>query len=159
MIAIAGVVGIGWLGLRSMTEKQRAALAPHADASVAAPLASSGPTLVVPIPKAILESAGKTPLARLDVVLRVDGLDLWLDGAPACRDGHRRRVGRAPDGATGSFDEPALSACVAVVRAQRQEARVVAIVTRAGPAVPSTYGDALLAALRRAGIVDVVPAL
>lgn len=161
LVAIAGVVAIAWLGLRSMTAKQRAAFAPdaapHGSESDASP-SGAGTTLVHPIPQAILDDAGKTPVARLDVVIRVDGLDLALDGAPACRDGHHRQVGRAPGGGPGSFDAPALSACVAALRAQKPGARMVAMVTRAGPAVPATHGEALIAALRAAGIADVVAA-
>jgi hypothetical protein len=147
VIAAVAVLGLSWLALRSMTAKQRAAFA---DAGPAvSPVATGLPT----IPPALLGDA-KTPVARLDVVLRVDGVDATLDGAPICRDGHRRRVGRASGGANGSFDEPALIACVRAVKPA--DRKLVALVTLAGPAVPPTFVDALVAALRRAGADDVV---
>lgn len=158
LVAAAGVVVIAWLGLRSMNEAQKKAAAPTTDAQLAAPLVSSGVTMVPPIPPPILASASssKTPIARLDVTLRVDGLDLTLDGAQACRNGSKRMVGRDPGGAVGSFDESALTGCVTLIRGSRPEARVVALVGRAGPAVPTTFVDALVSALKRAGIADVV---
>lgn len=157
ILVAAAIVVSSWLALRSMTDKQRSARGPTADASSRAmPAVSSGVTLVPPIPAAIVADAGKTPLARLDVTLRVDGLDLALDGAQACRDGSKRMVGRDPSGALGSFDEKALLTCVTLVRAARPEARVVAMIGRAGPAVPSTFVDALIAALKRGGVEDVV---
>jgi hypothetical protein len=143
-----------------MTEAQRRALA-SADAAPAPPApesVASGGTIVPQIPFALVADAGKTPIARLDVTLRVDGLDLVLDGAQTCREGNRRMVGRESGGALGSFDEKALLTCLTVVRASRPEARLVALVGRAGPAVPTTYLDALSAALRRGGVFDVVVA-
>lgn len=155
VVAAVGIAVLSWLALRQMTAAQQKALA-NIDAPPAAPAVSSGTTTVPPIPPAILADAGKTPVARLDVTLRVDGLDLVLDGAQTCRQGARRMVGRDPGGAVGSFDESALNACIAQIRGTRADARIVAMVSRAGPAVPTTYVDALSAALHRAGIADVV---
>jgi hypothetical protein len=143
---MGAVIALSFLALRSMTAKQRAAFA---DAGVAQPVPSGLPT----IPPALAGDA-KTPVARLDVVLRVDGLDVTLDGAPICRDGHRRLVGREPGGVAGSFDEPALLACVRAVKPA--DRRLIALVTRAGAAVPTTFEDALVAALKRAGADEVV---
>jgi hypothetical protein len=146
VIAVVAVIAISYFALRSMTAKQRAAFADAGNAQAA-------PTGLPTIPPALVGDA-KTPVARLDVVLRVDGLDVTLDGAPICRDGHRRLVGREPGGVAGSFDEPALLACV---RARKPaEKKLIALVTRAGPAVPATYEDALVAALKRAGADEVV---
>lgn len=156
LVVIAGVVGLSWLALRKMTDTQKELLA-RVDAAVAQSSgATSGQQIVLPIPTQIVASAGKTPILRLDVVLRVDGLDVTADGAPSCRDGNRRLVGRASSGASGSFDENALLACVAGLRQTLPTHRAVALVTRAGPAVPTTYLDALQAALGRAGITDIV---
>jgi hypothetical protein len=145
VIAIAAVIGISFFALRSMTARQRAAFT---DAG-----ASPAHSALATIPPALLGDA-RTPVARLDVVLRVDGLDATLDGAPICRDGHRRLIGREPGGVAGSFDEPALLACVRAVKPA--DKRMIALVTRAGPAVPTTYEDALVAALKRAGADEVV---
>jgi len=150
IVAIGGVVVIGWLALRRMTEAQRARVA---DAGIAA--TTAGSVVAPPIPPALLEDA-RSPVLRLDVVLRVDGLDVIADGAPACRDGTKRLIGRASGDAPGSFDENSLVACVTKLRADRPAARPIAIVSRAGPAVPLTYFDALVAALGRAGVPDVV---
>ncbi|MGZ3456064.1 MAG: hypothetical protein ACXWUG_24670 [Polyangiales bacterium] len=148
VVAAVAVLALSWLALRSMTDKQKAAFA---DAGAA----ENPVTPIVPtIPPALVGDA-KTPVARLDVVLRVDGVEATLDGAPICRDGHRRLVGRAPGGANGSFDEPALIACVRAAKPQGK--KTIALVTRAGPAVPTTFQDALIAALKRAGADEVVP--
>lgn len=149
IVAIVGVVVISWLGLRKMTEAQKALVPDTGAASTASSL------IVPPIPPGLVPDA-KTPVLRLDVELRVDGVDVTADGAPACRDGNKRLIGRASGGAIGSFDEGALVACVTKLRADRPAAQPIAIVTRAGPAVPSTFFDALRAALTRAGVADVV---
>lgn len=151
MVAIAGVVVIGWLAVRQMTAAQRALVA-DSGTSAATTISS---VVAPPILPGLVEGE-KTPVLRLDVVLRVDGLDVTADGAPSCRDGGKRLIGRAADGAPGSFDERALLACLTTLRAGRPTARPIAIVTRAGPAVPETYVDALAAALRRAGVPHVV---
>lgn len=144
---MVAVIALSFFALRSMTAKQRAAFA---DAGAA----QDAPAIGLPtIPPALVADA-KTPVARLDVVLRVDGVDVTLDGAPICRDGHRRLVGREPGGVAGSFDEPALIACVRAVKPEGR--RMIALLTRAGPAVPTTFEDALVAALRRAGAEEVV---
>lgn len=150
IVAIGGVAVIGWLALRKMTEAQRALAT---DAGIAA--ATTGSVFVPPIPPGLIPDA-RTPVLRLDVVLRVDGLDVTADGAPACRDGDKRLIGRASGDALGSFDESALVACVTKLRGDRPAARPIAVVSRAGPAVPLTYFDALVAALGRAGVPDVV---
>ncbi len=151
IVAIAGVVVISWLGLRRMTEAQKALV--HDAGAPASSTVNS--VLVPPIPPGLVDDA-KSPVLRLDVVLRVDGVDVTADGAPACRDGSKRLIGRGADGTIGSFDENALVACVTKLRADRPGAKPVALVSRAGPAVPSTYLDALRAALGRAGVPDVV---
>ena len=149
IIAIGGVVVIGWLALRKMTDAQKAIVA---DAGVAT---ASTNVVVPPITQGIIADA-KTPVLRLDVVLRVDGIDVTADGAPACREGNKHLIGRASDGAAGSFDERALTMCITKLRAERPAAQPIGVVTRAGPAVPATYFDALVAALGRAGVADVV---
>lgn len=156
VIALTAILVISWLALQKMTAAQRARLTP--DAAIAAPPASPGAQVMPTIPAPILSAAAaaKTPVARLDVVVRVDGLDLTLDGAPVCRDGHRRLVGRAPGGEAGSFDETALVACMQGFRAS--DGQLVALITRAGASVPRTFVDALSAALRRGGAHDVVDA-
>ncbi|MBI2395691.1 MAG: hypothetical protein HYV09_39360 [Deltaproteobacteria bacterium] len=153
VIAIVAVVGLSWLSLRKMTEAQRGALVDAAPAQSAAP---AGTPMIPQIPPALRADAGKTPIARVDVTLRVDGLDVTLDGAPACRDGNKRLIGRGSGGAAGSFDEVALDRCLQPFRAARAGSRFVAFVQRAGPAVPTTYVDALAAALKRAQIDDVL---
>ena len=150
IVAIGGVVVIGWLALRKMTDAQRAMIT---DAGVVATGANS--VVVPPIPPGLVADA-KTPVLRLDVVLRVDGVDVTADGAPACRNENKRLIGRASGDAIGSFDENALAACITKLRAERSSARPIAMVSRAGPAVPLTYFDALVAALGRAGVPDVV---
>ena len=158
VVVIAGIVGLSWLALRKMTETQKELLA-KVDAAVAVSGgATSGQQIILPMPSQILANAGKSPILRLDVVLRVDGLDVTADGAPTCRDGNRRLIGRASGGANGSFDENALIACIAGLRQKLPTHKAVALVTRAGPAVPTTYLDALQAALGRAGITDIVVA-
>jgi hypothetical protein len=149
VVAIVGVFVIGWLGLRKMTATQQALAI---DAGV---VSTASSVVVPPIPPGLVEDA-KTPVLRLDVVLRVDGVDVTADGAPACREGNRHLIGRGSDGANGSFDENALVACIRKLCAERAAARPIAIVSRAGPAVPVTYFDALVAALGRAGVADVV---
>jgi hypothetical protein len=153
------VIGLSWYGLRKMTDTQKELVA-KIDAAVTAQTsgASSGQQMVLPIPTHIVANAGKTPILRLDITVRVDGLDVTADGAPACRDGHKRLIGRASSNAAGSFDESALIGCIGALRAQHAAAKPVALVTRAGPAVPTTYFDALKAALGRAGITDTVVA-
>lgn len=153
VVAVVAVAGLSWLSLRKMTEAQRSALA---DAGPADSGAAPGPRVVPQIPPALLADAGKTPIARVDVTLRVDGLDVTLDGAPSCREGNKRLIGRASGGAAGSFDEAALERCLQPFRAARAGSRLVAFVQRAGPAVPTTFVDALSAALRRAQMDDVI---
>jgi hypothetical protein len=132
-----------------MTDAQRALVGDAGGAATAT-------SVVVPqIPQGLVEDA-KTPVLRLDVVLRVDGVDVTADGAPACREGNKHLIGRAADGAVGSFDERALTMCIAKLRTERPAARPIALVARAGPAVPTTYLDALAAALARAGVADVI---
>lgn len=155
LIVIAAIVGLSWLALRKMTETQKE-LVGKIDAAVAQQSGVPGPQLVPTIPEPILASAGKQQVLRLDVVLRVDGLDVTSDGAPACRDGNKRLIGRAPNGPAGSFDESALLACIGALRAKFPTHKPVALVTRAGPAVPETFMDALKAALGRAGVSDIV---
>jgi hypothetical protein len=155
LVVVAGVVFISWLALRRMTETQKALLG-AIDAAVAAHSGALAETpLVPPIPSAIAADAGKQPLLRLDVVVRVDGLDVTANGAPSCRDGHKRLIGRKTGGAAGTFDEGALASCIRRLLADHPNARSVAVVTRAGPAVPTTQFDALTAALGRAGVSDV----
>ncbi len=159
LLAAAFVVGLSWFGIRKMTDTQKELLK-QIDAATAPTSsgASTGQQLVLPIPTHILQNAGKTPVLRLDVTVRVDGLDVTADGAPACRDGHKRLIGRASSNAPGSFDEGALLACIGALRAKQATHKPVALVTRAGAAVPATYLDALQAALGRAGVTDVVVA-
>lgn len=158
LIVAVAVLGLSWWGLKRMTETQKELLGKldGAIATVATSGASTGQQMMLPIPSQILESAGKTPVLRLDIVVRVDGLDVTADGAPACRDGHRRLIGRSSGNAPGSFDESALTACIAALRTKQPGHKPVALVTRAGPAVPATFFDALQAALGRAGVTDVV---
>lgn len=156
VIALLAVVGLTYLAIRKMTETQKELLG-KVDAAVAQSSgAASGQQIILPIPTQILADAGKTNVLRLDVVLRVDGLDVTADGAPACRDGNKRLIGRASSGAAGSFDESALLACISGLRQKVPTHKPVALVTRAGPAVPATYLDALSAALGRAGVGDIV---
>lgn len=162
-IVAAGVLGTSWLALREMNAK----LGSDQDApSSSAPIASGAgdgtrdpsQPLVVPIPSAVVDDAGKQLLARVDLVLRVDGVDVTAEGAPACRSAGHSRIGRDPAGAVGSFDERALSACLRDVLSALGDKRAVGSVTRAGGAVPTTYVDALVAVAHRAGIADVTVA-
>ena len=156
VITALGVLGLSWLALRSMT---RAQVDAHADAAAAAAPTTTvdpgpPPPRVTPIPAAIVVDAGKAPIARIDLVLRMDGVDVSFEGAPACRAGNRSLVGN--HGAPGSFDEGALQGCLGSLRATLGGKVAVATVTRAGPAVPVDFVDALIAATHRAGVVDVI---
>lgn len=153
LVVAVGVVVIGWMAVRKMVSEQSKAM------SVASASANNGAqTAGVPqIPAQLLEDAGKLGALRFDVTLRMDGLDLTIDGAPACRDGHRRKVSRNSGNAPGSFDESALVSCVQLALVSAPQRRPIALIVKAGPAVPSTYVDALIAALKRAGIADVLP--
>jgi hypothetical protein len=158
VLVLVAVVGLSWLAIRKMTDTQKDLLN-KIDAAVSHEAgAPTGSQIILPIPTQILASAGKQQVLRLDIVLRVDGLDVTADGAPACRDGNKRLIGRATNGPAGSFDENALSACIGALRAKVPTYKPVALVTRAGPAVPTTYLDALQAALGRCGISDIVVA-
>lgn len=152
ILVVVGILGIGWFAMRKMVQRQVDA---HPAASSAA--VGGGAPVVPQIPPAIADDAGKAGLVRFDVTVRMDGLDVSVDGAPACRDGHRRKVGRNASNAAGSFDEPALVACLQPLLLQAGAKRPVALLTKAGPAVPGTYVDALVAVLKRTGIADVIP--
>ena len=156
VVVAAGVLLLSWLALRTMGKR----LGDTADASPA-PSATTGrdesKPLVPVIPKEVIEDAGKTPIARLDLVLRVDGVDVSAEGAPACRQNNHTVVGREPNGGgAGSFDEHALRNCLFTVLATLSGKRPVATLTRAGEAVPSIHFDALIAAIKRVGIADVI---
>ncbi|MBL8716892.1 MAG: hypothetical protein JNL79_12900 [Myxococcales bacterium] len=151
LLVVVGIVGIGWLAMRKMVQKQ-------VDAHPAVSSTVGGGVPVVPqVPAAIADDAGKAGLIRFDVTLRMDGLDVSVDGAPACRDGHHRKIGRNSSNGAGSFDEAALTACLQPLLLTAGAKRPVALLVKAGPAVPSTYVDALIAALKRVGIADVIP--
>ena len=155
VVAVA-VVGVSWMGLRAMRraeERSRYAT----DAGATTPTRDPSSPIVPQIPSDLIADAGKAQIARVDLVLRVDGVAVSAEGAPSCRRDNRSMIGRAPDGGLpGSFDESALRACLATVRAQLAGKLVVAAITRAGPAVPADFLDALSAAVRRAGIEQVV---
>ena len=156
LVVAGAVLLLSWLALRTMGKRL--------GDSGAAPPAVSATTgrdeakpLVPAIPKEIVDDAGKTPIARIDLVLRVDGIDVSSEGAPVCRKDAHTVVGREPNGSAGSFNENALRNCLATVVAAIPEKRPVVTITRAGDAVPTTYLDALIAALKRFGFHDVVP--
>ena len=111
LVVAAAVLGLSWWGLRRMTETQKELLG-KLDAAVSegGTGATTSTQLVLPIPSHML--GGKAPVMRLDIVVRVDGLDVTVDGAPACRDGHKRLIGRGSSDAPGSFDEGALIGCI-----------------------------------------------
>src|SRR6516225_3526222 len=91
----------------------------RADAGVTAPTRDPGAPLVPTIPSDVIADAGKTPIARLDLVLRVDGVAVSSEGAPVCRANNHSTIGRDPNGgAAGSFDESALRACLISVFTQ-----------------------------------------
>lgn len=155
VVAIA-VVGVSWMGLRAMRRAEERAR-DAADAASAAPTRDPSTPIVPQIPSEIIADAGKMQVARVDLVLRVDGVAVSSEGAPACRRDNRSTIGReANGGAPGSFDEAALQTCLAMLRAQLAGKVVVAAITRAGPVVPTEFLDALAAAVRRAGIEQVV---
>jgi hypothetical protein len=115
--------------------------------------------IVPAIPSAVLADAGKKQVARLDFVLRMDGVDVSAEGAGTCRENGRSIIGREPGGgAPGSFDESALQKCLSVliVKFAADDRIPVATLTRAGVAVPTTYFDALTTAIKRAGVRDVI---
>lgn len=157
IVVAAGVIGTSWLAVRQLTKS----ISEHAPVADAAPTAfgtgvDPSKPLVPTIPSAIVEDAGKKAIARIDLVLRMDGVDVSAEGAPACRDGNHTRVGRASGGAAGTFDASMLTACITSVLAGIGERVPVATITRAGPAVPSEYVDALAAETKRAGVVQVL---
>jgi hypothetical protein len=63
-------------------------------------------------------------------------------------------VQRAPGGEAGSFDDKALAACLDAARIA--ERKPIALVSLAGPLVPTTFRDALIASLKRAGVADAI---
>ncbi len=157
-VVAGGVLALSWLAIRTMSK--RASDAPVVDAG-ASPTATTGRDdglpLLTPIPSAIVEDAGKPGLVRVDLVLRVDGVAVTVDGARQCYDGPRSLIGREPNGgSSGSFDEGALRTCLLGVIKSAGVRKLVATIGRAGTGVPTTYADALVAAVKRIGIVEVV---
>ena len=154
VVVVLAVLILGWLALRQMTKSQETAY------QQGHPSATTGrdPSLpiVPPIPSQIVADAGKTGVARLDLVLRMDGIDVSSEGAPSCRAHNKTLVGRELGGSAGTFDERALAGCLTSLVLQYGERKPVAVVTRAGDAVPKTHLDALVAAVKRIGIADVV---
>ncbi|MEO7092710.1 MAG: hypothetical protein ABI175_05635 [Polyangiales bacterium] len=156
VVVAGGILLVSWLALRTMGQR----LGEGADAG-AAPSATTGrdesKPLVPMIPQQIVADAGKTPIARIDLVLRVDGVDVSSEGAPACRQDNHTTIRREPStGTVGSFDEGALRTCLLQVMTTIQGKRPVATLTRAGDAVPTTYFEALVAAIKRTGVTEVV---
>ena len=158
LVVAGGVLLLSWLALRTMGKRL-------GDPGGAPPAVSAttgrdeSKPLVPAIPQNIVDDAGKTPIARIDLVLRVDGIDVSAEGAPACRKNGHTQVGREPNGGSaGSFDEGTLRSCLVSVIASIPSKHPVVTITRAGDAVPTTYVDALIAALQRFGITDVVAA-
>ncbi len=158
IVVAALAFAVFWFGLRSVVRRTREASAPAASASVATSSSEIGSTGsgVWPLPKAPIDRAGQRGVARLDVTMRIDGLDVALDQRPTCRDGARRWIGRAQGDAPGSFDQAALGTCLASIARDRRDRMLVAVIARAGSQVPTTYRDALEAELRRLGVEDVV---
>jgi hypothetical protein len=155
MIVVAGaVLVLGYLALRQMTTNQQQAF------QKPAPSATTGrdPSMpIVPqVPSQIVVDAGKPGIARVDLVLRVDGVDVSSEGALSCRSSNKTLVGREPGGVAGTFDERALSACITSLLPTFADRKPVALVTRAGDAVPKTHLEALVAAVKRAGISEVI---
>lgn len=154
-VVALGVVAVSWLGLRAMKRAEERAR--DATSASAAPTRDPSSPIVPQIPSAIVADAGNADVARVDLVLRVDGVAVSAEGVPTCRNGNRSLVGRdGPTGAPGSFDESALQSCLAAVRSQLGTKVPVATITRAGPAVPIDFVDALSAAVHRAGFTQVV---
>jgi len=153
VVAVA-VLAVGYLALRQMTKSQEHAFPKPA------PSATTGRDPSVPIvpqiPSQIVADAGKTGVARVDFVLRVDGIDVSSEGALSCREGNKTRIGREPGGGAGTFDDRALTACIASLMPTFGERKPVALVTRAGDAVPKTHLDAVVATVKRAGIAEVL---
>ena len=150
----AAILVIGWLAVRQMTESQRKAL------QQAHPSATTGrdpnAIIVPPIPSYILADAGTAGVMRIDLVVRVDGVDVASEGAATCRRDNHTVVGRDRGGAVGSFDETALSNCLLGLLSKKGERLPVVTITRAGDAVPKTYLDALVASVKRVGVEHVV---
>src|SRR5689334_11312884 len=90
IVVLVAVVALAWLGIRKMTDTQKELLDKADTAFAQSSGASSGQQIILPIPTQILADAGKSDVLRLDIVLRVDGLDVTADGAPSCRDGNKR---------------------------------------------------------------------
>ena len=155
LVVGAAIIGVFYMGMRSMNREmaRQAPSAPTPAMSISGAPRAMGP---LPIPQALVEKAAERGIARIDVTMRVDGLDVAFNGSLACREGNRRLIGRASDGATGSFDAAALDGCIAGLLRDRRKPMPVAIVDRAGPMVPVTYRDALVAELRKAGVEEVV---
>ncbi len=154
IVVIGAVLVLGYLALRQMTKNQEEAYEKtHPSATTGRD--PSAP-IVPPIPSQIIADAGKSGVARIDLVLRMDGVDVSSEGATACRQNNRTLVGKEPGGAAGTFDERALTACIVSLLTRYGERRPVAVLTRAGDAVPKTHLDALVAAIKRAGVAEVV---
>ena len=156
-VVAIGVVGVSWLGLRAMKRAEERAR-DAADAGGTAPTRDPNAPLVPAIPSDVVADAGKMPIARVDLVLRVDGVAVSSEGAPVCRNNNRSTIGRDPNGgAPGSFDESALQAClVSVLGPMQGKMMPVATITRAGPAVPVEWMEALSAAVKRVGVEQVI---
>jgi hypothetical protein len=156
-VVAVGVVGMSWLGLRAMKRAEERARDADAGMGTPAPTRDPGSPIVPTIPSEVIADAGKTGVGRIDLVLRVDGVAVTSEGAPVCRSNNRSMIGRQPNGGPpGSFDESALQGCFVSVLSQLSGKVPVVSITRAGPAVPVEWMDALSAAVKRIGVQQVL---
>ena len=155
LVIVAGIAAMSYMAIRTMTAKQQAAFALDAgNSDVAVPQ-----LLVPPIPSSVLSArsdAGKGEPARLDIVMRVDGVAVSFDGAAACRRGRQNLVGRSTNGAAGTFDEMALATCLRTLFDEHPSRSVVAFISRAGIAVPADHVEELRRTIEGLGVKDIV---
>ena len=152
-VGVAASVGLGLFQMKRSMERAAEKTASSSAASASPSVPGTGRDVLQPVPDELVADAGKAMVGRIDLVLRVDGVQASLEGAPACRHtvrAHESTVGVARGGGQGTFDESALDACLASMRMLMRNRPAFVAVRRAGPAIVDAQLDALAAAVRRA---------